>query len=148
MERNSTLYIVFIALFILAILNAYFFQWLESEYFDCGVFDSGLNGFTPLGVFFLVVLVAPIVETFVFIQLPYETLLKINVHSNVVRTILSAALFSVLHLYCALYIVMTFIGGLIMNFLYIFSAKRRHYPFWTVAVFHALYNCYGFVFVN
>jgi len=147
-DRNIIpLVFVFIGSLILAILNAYFFLWLEREFFECQPIDHGLNEFPDSVKVLLLIVVAPIVETYLFLELPRTALLKVRITNKFVQLIFSSLTFSVAHFYCWIYVFMTFTGGVIMNIVYNNAMENKCSPFWTVSVFHALYNLYGFLFV-
>ncbi|HTE34844.1 MAG TPA: CPBP family glutamic-type intramembrane protease [Chryseolinea sp.] len=139
--------LLFTSLLILSVANAYAFAWLNSLAFECATIETGLDWFSPTGQFLLLVIVAPIVETYLFIHLPYEGLAFIGIQNRTVQTICSSLVFASFHFYCWVYACMVFIGALMMNILYQYALRHRHAAFWMVSIFHACYNLYGFLFV-
>jgi hypothetical protein len=57
--------------------------------------------------------------------------------------------FSQVHWYNWLYVIMTFFGGLILNSFYVkINNNSPKYSYAFTALFHALFNLYGFLFAK
>lgn len=130
-----------------AILNGYFFDWLNSKYFCFSTDYNGIEDFSEKVKFISVVLVSPLVETYFFQHLPNSLLIKLNIDSRIGRVFLLSLVFSIIHIYSWFYMLMVFLGGVILNFFYIEALRFSNKGFWWTALFHAFYNFYGYVFV-
>ncbi|MBB6331709.1 membrane protease YdiL (CAAX protease family) [Chryseobacterium sediminis] len=141
--------IFFIISFALALLNGYFFNYINDVYFH---FDVNQNKHTNISkdeLNFLALFIAPFLETFLFQYLPFLILSKwIKLNNKVFCIIIMSIIFASMHYYNWLYIVMTFFGGIILNNLYIYYNKHVHtYSFILTVLFHSLFNLYGFLFI-
>ncbi|TZF99976.1 CPBP family intramembrane metalloprotease (plasmid) [Chryseobacterium panacisoli] len=141
--------IFFIISFALALLNGYFFNYINDVYFH---FDVNQNKHTNISkdeLNFIAIFIAPFLETFLFQYLPYLILSKwIKLNNKAFCIIIMSIIFASMHYYNWLYIVMTFFGGIILNNLYIYYNKYVHtYSFILTVLFHALFNLYGFLFI-
>ena len=97
--------------------------------------------------FCLVVVVAPLLETLIFQLSLYDAFQfltkKLNLKSNAKDGlfIISASLvFSAFHNYNWLYHVSAFLGGICLNYAYLYFTKANFYPYWSVTFIHCLYN--------
>ncbi len=141
------LVIFFIVSFAFALLNGYFFNYLNDSYLhfevnqNKNISDNELN--------FIAIFVAPFIETLVFQYLPYLILTQyIGVKNKILCIIIMSVIFASMHNYNLLYIVMTFFGGLILNNLYVYYKHTNNkHSFILTVLFHALFNLYGFLFV-
>jgi membrane protease YdiL (CAAX protease family) len=103
------------------------------------------NEFSLPSKFFLVVLLAPSIETLVQ-YIPFKLLYgRIPVAFIL---ILSAVAFGALHTYNPIYVLATTFGGLLLALGY-YKAKLVHLPaYWCTAAIHAIYNLIGFVLIE
>ncbi|PWN70583.1 CPBP family intramembrane metalloprotease [Chryseobacterium phosphatilyticum] len=141
------LIIFFIISFALAVLNGYFFYYINNSYVH---FDVNQNqNISKHELSFIAIFIAPFIETLVFQYLPYMLLTKVMMIKNKSLCILIMSLiFASMHYYNWLYIIMTFFGGIILNNLYIHYFRHTpKYSFILTVFFHALFNLYGFLFV-
>jgi len=136
----------FILFFILAVVNGYFFNFINDYYFHI---ETKLpTGISQKEMAFLAVFVAPFLETLIFQYLLHAGLTKVlNVKSNLVCVLLMSFVFSQIHWYNWLYVIMTFFSGIILNSFYITFLNRTRYYFMLTVLFHALYNLYGVLFI-
>lgn len=139
----------FLISFVLAVLNGYFFNYINNAYLH---FDVNYNKFQNISkneLNFIAIFVAPFIETFIFQYLPYLILSKwIKINNKALCIIIMSIIFSSMHYYNWLYIVMTFFGGIILNNLYIYYHKHTYkYSFILTVLFHSLFNLYGFLFI-
>lgn len=91
--------------------------------------------------FVTIVLLAPLLETFLLQHLPFVWLAK-RLHPGCI-ILLSALVFSLLHYYSLVYVISAFSAGLLYAIAYYLRSKTN--PFLTVFTIHAGYN--GFVFM-
>ncbi len=140
--------LLFITCLSVAILNGYFFNYLNSRYFHYSSNNSGLSEFSEIEKFIIVIVIAPILETLIFNLLPNFLLKKISIHNKPLLILLPSILFSIFHLYHPLYALMALVGGIIMNWYFLNVHKKTKIAFWLVALLHAAYNFYGYLFVN
>ncbi|CEJ70764.1 CAAX amino terminal protease self-immunity [Chryseobacterium oranimense G311] len=143
------LVIFFIISFALAVLNGYFFNYINDSYLHFDVNYNKHQNISKNELSFIAIFVAPFIETLVFQHLPYLVLTRwIKLKNELLCIVIMSMIFSSMHYYNWLYIVMTFFGGLILNNLYVYYYKHaRRYSFILTAIFHVLFNLYGFLFV-
>ncbi len=146
MYRKNIL--VFICCLVATILNGYIFNYINNTYFEYSSNDNGLEKFSETAKFFMIVIFAPLLETSILNLFPNWALRRLKVSNEFVLIIIPSILFALLHIYHPLYVVMTFIGGIILNWYYIYCQKNTRYTFWLVCLLHASYNLYGYIFVN
>lgn len=137
---------IFLSFFILAILNGYCFNFLNDYYFHL---ESELPaGISHKEMAFLAIFVAPFLETLIFQYMLYAGLTKVlRIKNNLICVLLMSLVFSQMHWYNWLYVIMTFFSGVILNSFYITFLNRTRYYFMLTVLFHALYNLYGVLFV-
>jgi membrane protease YdiL (CAAX protease family) len=145
---NYSLIMKFFSYLALAILNGYFFEWINAVYFNySNQHQNGLDSFSAIGRFFLIIILAPIVETLIFQYIPNEIMENSKVKSYFLKIIIPSFLFSLVHIYHPIYIVMTFIAGVLLNKFYIDTKKQTRLFFSLTILLHAMYNLYGYLFV-
>ena len=98
--------------------------------------------------FYLVVVIAPIIETFLFQTLFFWILLKIKFfQKNVILIIiLSAAAFGIFHGYSSVYIIYAFLGGLLFAYSYYVYINKDYSSFWVVTSIHSIRNLIVFIY--
>lgn len=143
----DNIYVVFISLYVLAILNGYFFNWLSASLISETTYETGLSGFSEPIKFLLLIIITPFVETYLFQHVPNSVLRKLNVRNNFFLIIIPSVLFGCVHFYFWTYVLMAFVGGVLINVLYVYAKGKSIYYFLIVTTFHSLYNLYGYVFV-
>ncbi|MCV9932284.1 CPBP family intramembrane metalloprotease [Flavobacterium sp. LS1R47] len=149
--KNKSIYsklITFFSYLIVAILNGYLFNWINDTYFNySNESENGLKNFSGLGKFVIVVILAPILETLIFQFTPNEILEKLKVRSYFLKITIPSLLFSLAHFYHPIYIVMSFIAGIILNKYYIDTKNETRLFFILTVLLHSAYNLYGYLFV-
>ncbi|TAF67934.1 MAG: CPBP family intramembrane metalloprotease [Cytophagales bacterium] len=115
-------------------------------------FDIAVNGpkFESMSQeFILVVVAAPIVETFIFQILIFELLLMVVGKSRKgIALFMSAFLFGLSHYYSWIYVVSASLTGLVLGYVYIIVVEKKISPLWTVwsvPFVHSLVNLYVFL---
>ena len=143
------MFIFFVLSFALALLNGYFFNYINDTYLHFNVNYNKHQNISKKELNIIAIFVAPIIETLVFQYLPYLILTKwIGIKNKLFCIIIMSIIFSSMHYYNWLYITMTFFGGIILNNLYIYYNKHAHtYSFILTVLFHALFNLFGFLFI-
>lgn len=136
------LYVLVILVFIAVSMNFVDTEIKADESED--VFFESKN---TLFKFFTIVFFTPLIETFLLNFLPYQ-IFKRFIKKNVIIIILNALLFSVLHHYSYTYMVMTFIGGIFLNFFYVACVHKKHFAFLFTTLLHAVYNLIGFILID
>ena len=137
---------LFLSFLLLAIANGYLFNYLNDHFFH--IVTSPPAGLSANQVAFLAVSVAPFFETLFCQFLLHRVLTKVfNLNNDTVCVLIMSLVFSQLHWYNWLYVIMTFFGGLILNSFYVIALKRTRYYFVLTVLLHALYNLYGVMFV-
>jgi len=146
--ENKKIIQYFILLLLLQILNGYIFNYLNKNFF---YFESPFFEEIPAKeMFFLVVIIAPIIETLIFQYLLFSLLNQIRIKNTLIIVLLMSFAFSLAHWYHWLYVVATFINGFFLNYFYVYIYKYRNElvaVLLTIAL-HASYNLYGFLFVQ
>lgn len=109
--------------------------------YDPTILESFEDGTSHVEIFLLSVLIGPIVETFLFQYLIIEILYALKKIKLEVIIFVSALAFSLIHTYNFIYIIVTFISGLIYASYYLYLKKfKRKFPFIQVWALHTLYN--------
>jgi membrane protease YdiL (CAAX protease family) len=142
---------LFFVLLTIAILNGHFFNELNNNIFHFKTpKDNGLSDIHVLMKFAIIVILAPFFETFFFNYLPIYILKRITPIKNkkYLLVLLPSILFACFHFYNPLYPFMALFGGLIMNYYFLKLDDKTNKAFWSVAILHASYNLYGYLFVN
>lgn len=139
--------ILFIKCLILAILNGYLFNYLNDNYFNFSSNNNGLVGFNELTKAIIILIITPILETYIFQYLITKSLIKLGLKNEILIIIVSSLIFGLFHYYFWLYALAAFFGGIILNtFYHKIKGKFRYYLI-LMMVFHAFYNLYGYIFV-
>jgi membrane protease YdiL (CAAX protease family) len=136
----------FILFLFLAIVNGYIFQFLNNDIFHLK--NKTPDDFSQIERIIIIIIIAPILETLIFQHILYLILKKIKIKNDTVCIIIMSLIFSQVHWYNWLYVIMAFFGGLILNSFYATINKRTpKYSYILTVLFHALFNLYGFLFV-
>ncbi len=130
----------------IAITNGYFFDFLNDKFFHLSNTGNDINKMSRNEQFLIAVIIAPLIETLVAQFMLVETLRQ-KITNQKLLILLSSLFFAFMHYYSWLYIVVTFFGGLILNYYYLEIQKISKYSFFLTALLHSLYNLYGFLFV-
>ena len=87
------------------------------------------------------VLIAPLLETFLFQKLPYVLLSRIKPieKRKYIIVLVAVFLFGLEHLYSLQYMVYAIGVGVMLMYAYVISIGRN--PFWRVFAIHAIFNC-------
>lgn len=137
---------LFFILLFLAILNGYFYQFINDTFVHYE--NTSFHEISIGEEFFLVVLFAPIVETIILQFCLYQLLALTKVKSFHFYLIVMGFVFSQIHWYHWLYVLMTFSSGLLINYLYLkvlFKTKNQTKAVFLTILFHASYNLFGFL---
>jgi len=140
---------LFILLFAIAILNGYLFNYINNIYFNYKSNGNDLNDFKPILKLTIIVILAPIIETLVFQYLPNKLLNKLGVKNEFLLVFIPAMIFGLVHFYFWLYAISAFVGGILLNFLYLYIKNKNqiYVSLLIVFLFHSFYNLYGYLFV-
>lgn len=100
--------------------------------------------------FIIATIIVPIVETLIFQYLPIKVTQlvlknKKQKFQELWSIIISSILFSLIHCYSFVYIVLAFILGIIFAFSFIISQKRKENPLINVIIIHSIYNVIIFI---
>lgn len=95
-----------------------------------------------LDLWFLVIILVPILETYLFQHFPFKLMQKWKrtKHKYGLYIALSAIAFSLSHCYSLQYIIMVIPGGVLLGYIYVFYSKNLRKAFWTTTIIHALKN--------
>lgn len=131
----------------LSITNGYLFNYINDKFYQYSSNGNGLNDFSKTAKFLIVVLFAPIIETFISQFCPIELMKNFKITNRAILIIIPSFLFSLMHQYHPIYMGMTFFSGLILCYYYLEIQKTTKYSYFLTALLHSLYNLYGFIFV-
>ena len=148
-KMNQTkIYKIFVGYLILAILNGYFFNFINDTFFHFT--NPEFDKLSEKEAFFLTVIIAPIIETLILQVLIYKILRHVGIKNGYICIGIMSVIFSQMHWYYWLYVVMTFVSGLIINSFYIklIKLKNTTWAFLFTMSLHLSYNLYGFLFVK
>ncbi|MBM7615047.1 CPBP family intramembrane glutamic endopeptidase [Alkaliphilus hydrothermalis] len=111
---------------------------------------SAINSLPPAGIFIVVVIVAPLLETFLFQLMPIKILQWIPALKSrkYIVILVSAALFASTHSYSMLYIFYTFIIGILLAYSFCVYENKKSSAFMVVVLIHALRNAVSFLLSN
>ena len=134
-------YKVFLACLLLSILNALFFSAI-ANYFDI-LPGNPIEKLGLISQLFLACVVAPILETLLIVTLPNLLLRKAGIKNRYLLIVFPSTLFGLAHYYSLLYIIVMFLNGLLMNFLYVYCLLKGYRAFYWVVLLHFLYNLFS-----
>lgn len=102
-----------------------------------------------LSLFVLVVFIAPLFETFLFNFLPIKTVQYFTKNKYVI-VFLASIIFSLIHTYSFVYMIMTYIGGLGLNTFYLVTEgkKGKLKALGLTTLLHSVYNLIGFLLIE
>lgn len=146
--ENKKIIQFFFLLLLFKITNGYIFSYINNRFFNLenAIFEK----FSENEILFIAVVFAPIFETLIFQFFLYRLLNQIGIKNTLIIIILMSVAFSQAHWYHWLYVVATFISGLILNYFYLYIHKKKNEliaVLLTIAL-HSSYNLYGFLFVK
>ena len=145
--KYKYLFIITTSILTIIILNGYFFNYINDNFFHYE--NNEENGLTNLSLpikYVIIVVIAPLIETFIFQMIPSIVLNMLKIESKYLLIIIPSLLFSLGHIYNPIYMCMTFIGGVFLNIYYYESKKYNHHYFFLTALIHSFYNLYGMLF--
>lgn len=101
----------------------------------------------PLIITFLAtVIIAPLLETFIFQYGIIKILRKINIlkNNNLTIILISSLIFGLQHFYSLSYIIHTTILGIFLAYAFVVYERKKTSPFWVVCAIHSLKNFISF----
>lgn len=139
---------LFFLIFLFKLINGYVFTYINYRYFklENAIFEE----LSEKEMFFLAVVLAPIIETLIFQLFLYRLINKTRINNTLIIIILMSFAFSQAHWYHWLYVVAAFINGLFLNYFYLYTYKKKNEliaVLLTIAL-HSFYNLFGFLFVE
>lgn len=143
---TQTKSVIFILFFVLTSVSlSYFFLLVAFLTNQPEAFNRvDLDHLNTQESFWLIVLFAPLFETFIF-QFSIIKLLKFLFNNYYFGIIISAILFGINHSFSVLYIINATLLGILFGYVFVLSIRRNGFPFWTVFLIHALVNFLAFV---
>ena len=139
-----------VALFLVLFLIDVFFTLIGSlvvNFFDSSLIETELNtaNFSLLEIFFVTVLIGPVLETFIFQFLIIEILLKLKIKNNLI-ILISTLAFSLSHNYNLIYILLIIFPGILYSTYYLFlKIENQKTPFLNIFLLHLLSNFVSFI---
>lgn len=147
LKRKS--YFAQIVLFFAASLISYLFV-LPFIFMIDQLIGENSNG-PDLDWWVVVIILGPILETYLFQHLPFKLLQKWNLTKRKygIYIVITTIVFSLLHCYSLQYIIAVIPGGIILAYVYVFYCKSMRKAFWSTTIIHSLRNSvavFAFVF--
>lgn len=144
-KDNLKLVRLFVIYLAIAIINGYLFNFLANE--SNIEVDYGFEKVNLIVKFLAIVVLAPVLETYLINYYPIKILEKWKVKSKIVLIIIPSIIFSLFHYYNLIYVCMAFFGGLIMNSYYIVNRELSDKAIYWLMLLHSMYNLFGYLFV-
>ena len=136
--------VLFLATLIIILTNTFIFRALKVDFGNNSVEDT-----PKIIIFILVVFFAPFFETLVFNLLPVK-LMQYLTRSTFLIIFTSSFAFALIHIYSIAYLLMTYIGGIFLNTLYLVFEKKHGIlkAFLLIISLHSIYNLIGFILME
>lgn len=135
----------FVAVFVvLKLLVSYLFSVLSVKFLARPIMADFPDLGTKVQTFISIVLLGPVVETYLFQQLFFEHLSKYLKKGVIV--VVSSVVFGLCHVYNPVYSVYAFFSGLLLSASYCFRINR--YPYLITLAIHCIYNLLAFLLNN
>jgi hypothetical protein len=128
-------------LFVLVVLVLSFIITLPFAFYDDGVVHP-INEKHIIYRIVVACILAPVLETLLHQTLPIYIFTKKWIRKRNIAIFLSALSFGLLHFYSVLYILITFMIGLVFSWAYLIYYERHSFEkaFWAITLVHALRN--------
>ena len=100
-----------------------------------------------LSSWFIIIILVPILETFINQHLPFRLMQKWSWTKNKygLYILISAIAFGLIHTYSLQYMIFGFSVGLILAYMYFFYSKTPMRSFWSTTLIHGLRNSFVFL---
>lgn len=90
---------------------------------------------------FIEILIAPLLETYLFQKLPFLITSRLKVKNMFIRITLPSLAFAICHSFSIFYVGFAFFTGIILNYMYItYKENNKSYAFIAVVLIHSIYN--------
>jgi hypothetical protein len=106
------------------------------------------NSFESTSIaFFKGIIFAPLIETFFFQFVLFKILDNIKYLNGrlIFKIIIASLLFGLIHYYSIYYIILSFLTGITLNYIYTLPVKKSISNFAIVCIIHSLYNLLTFL---
>ena len=127
----------FLLTLFLKIIVSLIFSFIASNH---DISNKGFDNFSKLELFILVSLIAPLTETFFFQLVINHILETLKIHNLFLKIFLMSIAFSSFHQYNYLYIMASFLGGILLNNFYLRISQEKNTAFISTFALHSLYN--------
>ena len=145
-SHNKSFYCVTLSYLFLAIVNGYLFTQLN-KYLHIKMTQDTVENLSFFDRLFVIGIMSPVLETILFQYIIIEFCLKVfKIH--IWAILISSIVFCSVHFYNPIYLLMAFVGGLILSNYYLFVRANDRIAIIYTAALHAVYNLYGLIFVN
>lgn len=116
---------------------------------DFGQENSSLDEYPIFFKIIILILIAPLLETAIFNVLPIK-LLQFLFKNKLIIILSASIVFSLIHYYSWVYMLMTYIGGVGLNMFYILTEEKKggFASFGWTALLHSSYNLIGFILID
>ncbi|MBB6236085.1 hypothetical protein HDC90_000691 [Pedobacter sp. AK013] len=144
---SENIYLLFLICYIFSIVNGIIFNYLDKLFPLNSTQKNGLENLTGGTKFIFIMILVPIIETFIFQYFPNKILKLFKFNNFYVLLIIPVIIFSSMHFYNYIYVAMTFIGGLFLNFFFLKAKEKTNFYLILTILFHSLYNLFGYLFI-
>lgn len=137
-----------LSLFVIVSLIDLFYIFMGSiaiNFYDDTLLESGLDDLNNFEIFFLTVIIAPLLETLIFQFLVIEGLFMLKIKPKYI-VLVSSMLFAIIHSYNLVYVLFIVFLGILYAIYYTLLRKHgRYMAFGSVAILHAMLNLTAFL---
>lgn len=137
---------LFFFCYLLSLINSYFFVFLNNTIIHTNI-SNPIDSKPFIEQFFIAVIIAPPIETWLAQVLPNRLLTKLKISNKFILIIIPSILFGLGHIgYSLLYGIVMLNGGIILNYFYLESKLKTKNAFLLTALLHSVYNLTGLIF--
>jgi uncharacterized protein len=132
------------ALLLIKYLFIYIYKFIEV--FDIVLYPFPINA-GKIRIFFIIIFIAPVVETWIAQSIPYTFLNKVRYlkERSYLILLISALFFGLNHFYSLFYMVYGFLIGIVFMYGYMVRIKTDDKTFYLIAICHSLGNLVIFI---
>ena len=142
-KKNTIILKIFLSCYVLAIVNSIIFKLVNEAFFYSNL-TNPIETRPKYEQFILGVLLAPILETWLFQFLPNRLFIRLKIYNQFLLILLPAVLFGAMHVeYSLLYGICMLIFGLILNYFFLRAKDLSKHYFWLTVLLHMFYNMPG-----
>lgn len=151
LKAKANVWVLLLIALFFKILVSFLFHALVRSANIIGAGNTGLDDLTTLETIIAIVIIAPLLETFIFqfgVQEVVIRAFKNSVFKLWISVFISSLAFALTHYYSLFYILMTLVSGLIYSVFYIIirdRTKKIGASFFLTSLLHIGYNLFEFL---